>query len=104
MRYKQSVVRGFVHRIERDCSTWKYFHSSITKVKQAMECNQHPPSSYEPIIEKAISKAKTKFTTNNVVQSQSSQQSKESTSVQKNMIFNQYQRKVTETIPSTAQM
>lgn len=55
-KYKRSVVAGFVYRIHRACSSWKNFHSSLSKAKKVLEQNQYPPNFYEPIIEKAIEK------------------------------------------------
>ena len=55
-RYKTSVVAGFVHRIYRACSSWILFHDSLEEAKKVLESNQYPPSFYEPIINKALSK------------------------------------------------
>ena len=54
LRYKKSVVAGFVHRIARACSSWKNFDLSLGKAKCVLEQNQYPPSFYNPIITKTI--------------------------------------------------
>ena len=54
MKYKRSVISGFVHRIFRACSTWKHFHVSIQKAKSILEQNQYPPSVYESIIKQTL--------------------------------------------------
>ena len=53
-RYKHSVVSGFVHRIFRACSTWNHFHESLEKAKKILECNQYPPTFYNPIIKQTL--------------------------------------------------
>ena len=55
-RYKRSVVEGFVHRVYRTCSHWKYFNDSLNKAKDILERNQYPPQFYEPIINSTIEK------------------------------------------------
>ena len=54
IRYKRSVVGGFVHRIYRACSTWSNFHDIIEKAKDILEKNQYPPEFYNPIIKENI--------------------------------------------------
>ena len=56
IKYKRAVVTGLVHRIYRACSTWKNFHESIEKAKTLLLNNQFPPTFFEPIIEKTLSK------------------------------------------------
>ena len=53
-RYKRSVVSGFVYRIHRACSSWRYFHESLGKAKRVLEHNQYPPNLYEPIIKETL--------------------------------------------------
>ena len=53
-RYKRSVVSGFVYRIHRACSSWRYFHESLEKAKRVLEHNQYPPNFYEPIIKETL--------------------------------------------------
>ena len=53
-RYKRSVVSGFVHRIFRACSSWEHINDSLQKAKKIMECNQYPPTFYDPIIKETI--------------------------------------------------
>ena len=42
LRYKKSVVIGFVHRIYRSCSTWQLFHQGLEEAKQILVNNQYP--------------------------------------------------------------
>ena len=53
---KKSVVSGFFYRIYRACSTWKCFHQGLEKTKKILRNNQYPPSFYEPIITKILSR------------------------------------------------
>ena len=39
LRYKKSVVCGFVHRIYRACSTWENFHTSLEKAIKILRDN-----------------------------------------------------------------
>ena len=50
LKYKRSVVTGFVHRIYRACSSWRIFHHSLEKGKQILSNNQYPISFFEPLI------------------------------------------------------
>ena len=56
MKYKRSVVTGFVHRIFRSCSTWTNFQESMDRAKQILDKNQYPRSFYDPLIRDTISK------------------------------------------------
>ena len=56
MRYKKSVISGFVYRIHRACSSWSNFHDSLEKAKSILEKNQYPPQIYNLIIENTIEK------------------------------------------------
>ena len=56
IKYKRSVVSGFVHRIYRSCSNWHNFHESLEKAKSVLENNQYPKSFYEPIIKRTLDK------------------------------------------------
>ena len=42
IKYKRSVVTGFVYRIFRACSSWSLFHESLKKAKQILHNNQYP--------------------------------------------------------------
>ena len=55
-KYKRSVIQGFMFRIHRACSSWKYFHESLKKAKDILERNQYPPNYYEPIIKDTLEK------------------------------------------------
>ena len=55
-QHKCSVIKGFVYRIYRACSSWKKFHESLIKPKDILEWNQYPPNFYEPIISATIEK------------------------------------------------
>ena len=56
LRYKKSVVCGFVHRIYRACSTWENFHTSLEKAIKILRDNQYPSNFYDPLIRSAIHK------------------------------------------------
>jgi len=56
MRYKKSLISGFVHRIHRACSSRQNFDDSLEKAKSILEKNQYPPQIYNPIIERTIEK------------------------------------------------
>ena len=49
MRYKKSVISGFVHRIHRACSSEQNFNDSLEKAKSTLEKNQYPPHIYNTI-------------------------------------------------------
>ena len=42
MKYKRSVVIGFVHRIFRSCSSWKNIHLGLEEAKKILTNNQYP--------------------------------------------------------------
>ena len=56
LKYKRSVVRGFVYRIYNSCSTWEYFHDSLITAKRILDNNQYPTNFYEPIISDTINR------------------------------------------------
>ena len=56
IRYKRAVISGMIHRIYRSCSSWKLFHQSLEKAKVILINNQYPPSFFNPIIEKSLTK------------------------------------------------
>ena len=56
IRYKISVVEGFVHRFHRACSSWENFHDTMEKVKMTLQRNQYPPNFCDPIISNTIEK------------------------------------------------
>ena len=50
------MVIGFVHRIFRACSEWKYFHESIERAKSILLKNQYPPKFSDRLIKDTITK------------------------------------------------
>ena len=54
--YKRSVVKGFVHRVYRACSSWENFHDSMEKAKMILQRNQYPQNFYDPIIDDTLEK------------------------------------------------
>ena len=56
MRYKRAVVCGFVHRIYRSCSNWKFVHESLERAKVILTNNQYPPRFLEKIIHDTLTK------------------------------------------------
>ena len=55
LKYKRSVVIGFIHRIYRACSSWAGFHAGITEAVEILKKNQYPLTFIEPIINSTIS-------------------------------------------------
>ena len=105
MRYKRSVISGFVHRIFRACSTWKHFHASIQKAKSILEQNQYPPSVYESIIKQTLDEIITSESgdeqsesseNQTVPQSPDTADTTSTTEIPKHPIFIQYRGKGTE--------
>ena len=86
MKYKRSVVSEMVHRIHHACSTWRNFHESLEKAKAILQKNQYPPSFYEPIIHKTLSK----------ICSEKKKDDSDEEEPEKKLIFLQYRGKVTE--------
>jgi len=98
VKYKKSVVSGFVYRIFYACSSWKDFHISLKKAKRLLENNQYPSSFYEPIINKTLT---------NIVETQNKEtadagdeESEKEPEEEKKLIFIQYRGKVTEKFES----
>ena len=56
LRYKKSVVIGFVHRIYRSCSTWQLFHQGLEEAKQILVNNQYPLDFIENIFNLTLNK------------------------------------------------
>jgi hypothetical protein len=105
MRYKRSVISGFVHRIFRACSTWKHFHVSIQKAKSILEQNQYPPSVYESIIKQTLDEIITSESgeeqsesseNQTITQSPDTADTTSTTEIPKHPIFIQYRGKGTE--------
>ena len=87
-RYKTSVVCGMIHRIFRSCSNWQLFHESLEEAKIVLQNNQYPPSFFEPIINKTLSK---------LVSPQKKQDDKENENeVKPSMVFLNYRGKCSE--------
>ena len=56
MKYKRSVVIGFVHRIYRSCSSWYYIHLGLEKAKQILINNQYPEQFIDDLFKKTLNK------------------------------------------------
>ena len=56
IRYKRSVVEGFIHRVYRSYSSWALFHVRVIKTKRVLEQNQHPSEFYDRLIKSTIDK------------------------------------------------
>ena len=56
MKYKRSVVIGFVHRIYRACSSWHDIHSGLESAKDILVKNQYPLPFIENIFHKTLHK------------------------------------------------
>lgn len=96
MKYKKSVVSGFVYRIYYACSSWKEFNVSLKKAKKLLECNQYPSSFYEPIINKTLTNIITAKNKEAAVTDESEDDQEE----ERKLIFIQYRGKVTEKFES----
>ena len=88
LKYKRSVVTGFVHRIFRACCTWEYFHASLERAKQVLRDNQYPTNFYEPLIHSMIEKF-------HLPQRSDETEEEEVEEVPKHLLFLQYRGKVT---------
>ena len=84
LKYKKSVVTGFVYRIYYACSSWKHFHESLTKAKSILDKNQYPKSFYESLIHRSLEKI--------IVQPEKPEEEEEVT----HKLFLQYRGQVTE--------
>jgi hypothetical protein len=84
LKYKKSVVTGFVYRIYYACSSWKHFHESITKAKSILDKNQYPKSFYESLIHTSLERI--------IVQQEKPEEEEEVT----HKLFLQYRGQVTE--------
>ena len=89
LKYKRSVVTGFVHRIFRACSTWEHFHASLERAKRVLRNNQYPTNFYEPLIHSTIEKLHLPHRSNEA-------EIEEVEEVPKHLLFLQYRGKVTE--------
>ena len=56
MKYKRSVVIGFVHRIFRSCSSWKNIHLGLKDAKKILTNNQYPLPFIEENIKNTLNK------------------------------------------------
>ena len=56
IRYKRSVVEGFIHRIYKSCSSLALFNESVITGKEILKQNQYPPEFYDGIIKSTIDK------------------------------------------------
>ena len=56
LRYKKSVVIGFVYRIFNSCSTWSLFHEGMEEAKAILLKNQYPLVFIEQIFNTTLSK------------------------------------------------
>ena len=56
MKYKRSVVIGFVYRIFRSCSTWNLFHTAVMEAREILTNNQYPPSFIDDLMNETLTK------------------------------------------------
>ena len=56
LRYKKSVVIGFVYRIFNSCSTWPLFHEGLEEAKDILLKNQYPLIFIEQIFNTTLNK------------------------------------------------
>ena len=56
MKYKKSVIIGFVYRIYRACSSWKLIHLGLKTAKEILVANQYPINLIEEIFNKTLNK------------------------------------------------
>ena len=90
LRYKRSVVSGFIYRIFYACSNWKNFDESLGKAKRILDNNQYPSAFYEPIIEKTLSR---------IIENKAKNDDEEEDQ-EKKMFFVQYRGRVTDKFES----
>ena len=90
LKYKKSVVSGFVHRIFRACSSWENFHTSLTKAITILQNNQYPLPFIEPIIKRTIESIVTKPGEETTTEEDEEEKKEEK------MIFVQYRGKLSE--------
>ena len=88
LKYKRSVVRGFVYRIYNSCSTWEFFHDSLIAAKRILDNNQYPTNFYEPIISDTINRILTQQESEN-----STTESIKEEEVPSHFVFLQYRGK-----------
>ena len=55
-RYKNSVIKAYVHRALTHCSTWQLVHQELRRVKQILVDNNYPISVIEQEIKLALSR------------------------------------------------
>ena len=56
LKYKKSVVIGFVYRIFNSCSTWQLFHEGLEEAKIILMKNQYPLDFIENIFNVTLMK------------------------------------------------
>ena len=56
MKYKKSVIIGFVYRIYRACSSWEFIHLGLEQAKEILLANQYPSNLIEEIFNKTLHK------------------------------------------------
>ena len=56
LKYKKSVVIGFVYRIFNSCSTWQLFHEGLEEAKCILIKNQYPLDFIEKIFNDTLMK------------------------------------------------
>ena len=56
MKYKKSVIIGFVYRIYRSCSSWEFIHLGLQKAKEILLANQYPGNLIDEIFNKTLCK------------------------------------------------
>ena len=93
--------QNVVHRINRACSSWQYFHESLQRARQILEKNQYPPAFYEPIIKSTLQDILIPPQESSSVEPQQNGQTTTSTTIEtnktpKHMLMIQYRGKCTE--------
>ena len=56
LRYKKSVMIGFVHRIYRSCSSWAMVHKGLEEAKVILIKNQYPSELVESTFHETLTK------------------------------------------------
>ena len=95
LKYKKSVVVGFIHRIYRACSSWSHFHDSITEAKDVLINNQYPLDFVESLINSTLKSILvcSDDTINTSCHSESSESCDNNISLDSNACFNQFEEK-----------
>lgn len=55
-RYKDSVIRAYVHRALTHCSSWELVHQELTRIRSVLASNSYEKENIEDIISRQLNK------------------------------------------------